>query len=730
MIHATAASVHPFGRRCCEDTSGQLPAGGTGERTRREPGHAVRACAPRDSPRWSWSRTVTLRDVVVRGLRTLGAARGRRGRQRRPRRGPGLAPVRPATSLVVEVGLPDGSGIALLAELRSLGWHARHRPLRRRRPLLRARRAGRRRPRLPRHRRSARRRRPGPAPAGGAGSAASRACPAREIEVLQLVADGRSNKDIGEALGLSALTVKSHLARIARKLGTGDRAEMVVVAMRAGVIASRPPARSRRPGSATSPDARSRVPARHAAVPRDARGPCRASRRGRRGDAARRGARRPDAVPLLEPRDGVPAPVDRRPRARAQPSRRFAAGTGPVAVDAERASGYRYGQRAYLVQLRRAGAGTVLIDPRRLPDLSHARRRARATPSGCCTPPARTCPAWPRSGMRPTRLFDTELAGRLAGLPAGRPRAARRGGARASPWRRATRRPTGRPGRCPSRGCATPRWTSRCWSSCATRSPPSSTSRASSGWAEQEFAAIVAAPPAAPRVDPWRRTSGMHRVRGAAQLAVVRALWEAPRRVARRRDIAPGRVLPDTAIVEAALAAARRRGRAGRAARFCGRRRRAGRLDPGCRRIAAACALPDDELPDVDAAPATARRRPGAGPTATRPPRPGWPPPGPRSRRSPTSTGCRSRTCSPPTPSGGCAGRRPTTSPRTSVAERSCAGTGPALAGGADRAGARPRPCNGSRTRALRDRPAGSCHPTALALEQVGVDRGRARPRR
>jgi DNA-binding NarL/FixJ family response regulator len=58
----------------------------------------------------------------------------------------------------------------------------------------------------------------------------------REIEVLSHVADGLSNKDVGEALGLSALTVKSHLARIARKLGTGDRAEMVVLSMRAGLI--------------------------------------------------------------------------------------------------------------------------------------------------------------------------------------------------------------------------------------------------------------------------------------------------------------------------------------------------------------------------------------------------------------------------------------------------------------------------------------------------------------
>ncbi len=59
---------------------------------------------------------------------------------------------------------------------------------------------------------------------------------AREVEVLALVACGRSNRDIGTELHLSALTVKSHLARIARKLGTGDRAEMVAVALRAGVI--------------------------------------------------------------------------------------------------------------------------------------------------------------------------------------------------------------------------------------------------------------------------------------------------------------------------------------------------------------------------------------------------------------------------------------------------------------------------------------------------------------
>lgn len=55
---------------------------------------------------------------------------------------------------------------------------------------------------------------------------------AREVSVLRLVADGRSNREIGEHLTLSALTVKSHLARISRKVGTGDRAEMVAFAIR------------------------------------------------------------------------------------------------------------------------------------------------------------------------------------------------------------------------------------------------------------------------------------------------------------------------------------------------------------------------------------------------------------------------------------------------------------------------------------------------------------------
>ena len=71
-------------------------------------------------------------------------------------------------------------------------------------------------------------------------------------------------------------------------------------------------------------------------------------------------------------------------------------------------------------------------------------------------------------------------------------------------------------------------------------------------WAQQEFAAVLAAKPSAPRPDPWRRTSGIHRVHTRRGLAIVRELWEERDKIARRRDLSPGRVLPDAAIVEAA----------------------------------------------------------------------------------------------------------------------------------------------------------------------------------
>jgi len=116
-------------------------------------------------------------------------------------------------------------------------------------------------------------------------------------------------------------------------------------------------------------------------------------------------------------------------------------------------------------------------------------------------------------------------------------------------------------------------------------------------WAEEEFAAIVAAPPPPPKVDPWRRTSGMHRVRKRRQLAVVRSLWERRDEVARRRDIAPGRIVPDSAIVAAALAQPRTEEDLVALPVWGGRsmRRQTAQWLPA---ITAALELPEADLPD------------------------------------------------------------------------------------------------------------------------------------
>jgi ribonuclease D len=261
---------------------------------------------------------------------------------------------------------------------------------------------------------------------------------------------------------------------------------------------------------------------------------------------------RPPPVPLLEPRGGVP-PVIVTADALAEAIDALAAGTGPMAVDAERASGFRYGQRAYLVQLRREDVGSFLIDPIAVPDLSGL-SAALSDVEWVLHAASQDLPSLRETGMRPTRLFDTELGARLAGfervglatmveLLLGRGLAKEHS---AADW---SRRPLPEP-----------------WLRYAALDveilvdlrhavAEELTRQGKLGWAEEEFRAVLDAPMPVPRIDPWRRTSGMHRIHSRRQLAVVRDLWEARDRIARQRDTAPGRVLPDSAIVAAATSA-------------------------------------------------------------------------------------------------------------------------------------------------------------------------------
>jgi ribonuclease D len=72
-------------------------------------------------------------------------------------------------------------------------------------------------------------------------------------------------------------------------------------------------------------------------------------------------------------------------------------------------------------------------------------------------------------------------------------------------------------------------------------------------WARQEFEHLLGFEPVQ-RAEPWRRTSQLHRVRGRRALAAVRELWQTRDEIAERRDVTPGRILPDAAIIAAATA--------------------------------------------------------------------------------------------------------------------------------------------------------------------------------
>lgn len=253
------------------------------------------------------------------------------------------------------------------------------------------------------------------------------------------------------------------------------------------------------------------------------------------------------SYPMLEaPAEGVPdVIVDERALVRA--AQQIAAGHGPVALDAERASGFRYGNRAYLVQLRREGSGSFLIDPIACPDLSPI-NDAIGDAEWVLHAATQDLQCLAEVGLRPQALFDTELGARIAGLP-------RVGLAAviehylgvtlakehsAADW---STRPLPEP-----------------WLRYAAldvevlvqvRDLMYADLAASGklGWALQDFDALLsfAGPPV--RAEPWRRTSGMHKIRERRALARVREIWQTRDQLARDRDVAPGRVLPDALIV-------------------------------------------------------------------------------------------------------------------------------------------------------------------------------------
>jgi ribonuclease D len=307
-----------------------------------------------------------------------------------------------------------------------------------------------------------------------------------------------------------------------------------------------------------------------------------------------------DVIDLTEPADGLP-PVTVTAADLTAAVARLAAGSGPVAVDAERASGYRYGQRAYLVQLRRAGAGTVLIDPIACPDLTGL-DAALADVEAVLHAASQDLPCLAEVGYQPRELFDTELAGRLLGYPRVALgtmleevlgfRLAKEHSA--ADW---SVRPL------PAEMLKYAALDVEVLTELRDALVLQLAEQGKTEWARQEFAAIAAAPPPAPRADPWRRTSGIHKVRTRRALAVVRELWQTRDEIARDADLSPRRVLSDQAIVDAARAEAAKPPPAGRPQldRISGFHARYARKysDRWAAAVLRARQLDDAELPEV-----------------------------------------------------------------------------------------------------------------------------------
>ena len=262
----------------------------------------------------------------------------------------------------------------------------------------------------------------------------------------------------------------------------------------------------------------------------------------------------PAPVPLLMPAEGVPPVVDTEEKF-LQALQGLKDGSGPFAVDAERASGYKYSSRAYLIQIKREGGGLHLIDP--IPFgpghvLFTQLNELLNTDEVILHASTQDLPCLREVGINPLRLFDTELGGRIAGLP--------------------------RVGLGPlleslmgvslAKEHSAVDWSTRPlpheWLNYAALDVElliplrnkiyELLSEAKKWrWAEQEFASILMAPPAPPRIDPWRRTSGMHKIKKRDQLLVIKNLWIARNEIAQAHDVSSGKLLNDAGIIELAI---------------------------------------------------------------------------------------------------------------------------------------------------------------------------------
>ena len=253
---------------------------------------------------------------------------------------------------------------------------------------------------------------------------------------------------------------------------------------------------------------------------------------------------------LTVPKGGTPPVIESRSELLAAVEA-LKAGAGPIAIDAERASGYRYSARAYLIQIFRRGGGLHLLDPIALseaPELNQLNDLLSSEES-VIHASSQDLDCLREIGLDPKILFDTELGARIAGCER-----------------------VGLGALCENllglqiaKEHSAVDWSYRPlkqeWLDYAALDVAvlldirdevekllSDTGKLE--WAKEEFGNSLKITPPRVKREPWRRVSGMHQIKSRFELALVREIWTARDKVARDLDIAPGRLLSDAVIIE------------------------------------------------------------------------------------------------------------------------------------------------------------------------------------
>jgi ribonuclease D len=253
------------------------------------------------------------------------------------------------------------------------------------------------------------------------------------------------------------------------------------------------------------------------------------------------------SIKVSEPRDGLPK-IATTPTELLEIVAAISQGTGPVALDAERASGFKYSQRAYLIQLRREGCGSHLIDPTSFENLN-VLQEALHDVDWILHAASQDLVCLAEVGLIPTAgLFDTELAGRLLGLPRvglGPMIETQLGFALAKEHSAADWSTRPLPESWLNYAALDVEFLIELWNVLDQQLIEAGKRE----WAIQEFDHVRRTTGPIERVDPWRRTSGMHVIRSPREIAIVREVWQARDEIAREQDIAAGRILSDSHIV-------------------------------------------------------------------------------------------------------------------------------------------------------------------------------------